>query len=104
LRSLDLSRTQVSGKGIGELAALEKLQRLSLWHAGNIQDDVAGGLATLRNLEVLDLSDTKIADATLGALDALPALRHIYLAGTAVTADGVKAFQRTHRQCEVSWK
>jgi hypothetical protein len=34
----------------------------------------------------------------------LSTLRHIYLAGTAVTADGVNAFQKTHRQCQVSWR
>jgi internalin A len=104
LRSLDLSRTQVSGKGIRELAALGNLERLTLWQAGNIRDDVAASLAAIRNLKVLDLSATKITDATLSALASAHGLRRIYLSGTAATAEGVEAFERTHPECQVSWK
>ena len=104
LRSLDLSRTQVSAKGIRELAGLANLERLTLWHAVNIQDDAGAALASMRNLKVLDLSETRITDATLSALASARGLRQIYLSGTTATPEGVQAFQRTHPECQVSWR
>jgi Leucine-rich repeat (LRR) protein len=104
LRALNLSRTQVSGKGIGDLSRVAGLQRLSLWQAAGIGDDAGAGLASIPNLAVLDLTETKISDATLRALGAARKLRHLYLAGTAVTDAGVDAFRRAHPECEVSWK
>ena len=56
------------------------------------------------SLQVLDLSETRIGDATLAALAPARRLQHIYLAGTAVTADGVEGFHKAHPECEVSWK
>ena len=104
LRALDLSRTQVSGKGIGNLGRLAGLERLSLWQTRTIRDDAGAALASMPGLQVLDLSETRISDATLAALAPVRTLHHIYLAGTAVTAEGVEAFRRTHPECEVSWK
>ncbi len=104
LRSLDLSRTQVSGKGLSDLARLTALERLSLWQAGALGDEAGLALGSLKNLRVLDLTDTRISDATLTGLAPAHGLRHIYLSGTAVTADGVDGFRRAHPECEVSWK
>ena len=104
LRSLDLSRTEVSGKGIGNLSGLAGLERLSLWQTRTIRNDASAALALLPSLQVLDLSETRIGDATLTALAPARRLHHIYLAGTAVTAEGVEAFRQRHPECEVSWK
>src|SRR5207244_2801559 len=68
LRALDLSRTQVSGKGIGNLGGLAGLERLSLWQTRTIRDDAGAALASMPGLQVLDLSETRIGDATLAAL------------------------------------
>jgi Leucine-rich repeat (LRR) protein len=104
LRSVNLSRTQVSGKGLRDLTRLANLERLSLWLARNVGDDAGAVLGSMPGIKVLDLSQTKITDATLAALAPAHKLRHIYLSGTAVTADGVDAFRRGHPECEVSWK
>jgi Leucine-rich repeat (LRR) protein len=105
LRVLDLSGSQVSGKGLEALAGLRDLRRLSLWRARNIRDDAGGALASMQKLDVLDLTDTRVTDAALAALaKSSSGLRHLYLSGTGVTAQGVEAFERAHPQCEVSWK
>jgi len=102
LRVLDLSRTQVSARGLDSIAALP-IERLSLWKAAAIDDSAAAALDRFTRLRVLDLSDTGITDAALRQLRPLP-LRRLYVRGTAVTAAGVEAFRNQHPDCEVSWQ
>ena len=59
LRALDLSRTQVTGKGLENLAGLPKLSRLNLSNASRIGQDALPVLQTLK--ASVDLTDTKIA-------------------------------------------
>jgi hypothetical protein len=79
------------------------LEELSLWKADKVDDGAAPALARCVRLRMLDLSETRVTDATLAKLGPLP-LRRLYLAGASVTAAGVEAYRREHPECEVSWK
>ncbi len=59
LRELDLSRTQVTGKGLENLTGLPKLARLNLSNTPRIGEDALPVLHTLK--AAVDLTDTKIA-------------------------------------------
>src|SRR2546430_16028974 len=104
LMSLDLGRTQVTGKGIESLAPLPLLERLSLWQAKKVDDSAAAAIAALKNLKTLDVSETSIGDAGLEKLRALAGLRGLYLTGSHVTAAGVEAFRKERPECRVFWK
>jgi len=104
LASLDLSKTQATGKGVASLAGLAKLESLNLWQAKGIDDTAASNLVSLRTLKTLDVSETAIGDPGLEQLRALQGLRRLYLAGSRVTEAGVQAFIRSRPDCKVFWK
>lgn len=101
VRSLDLSRTPVAGKGFENLTALEKL---TLWQAKRVDDSAMPGLAKLPKLQNLDISETAVGDEGLKALAAAPAIRRIAARRSKITAAGVEAFRRAKPDCEVSWQ
>ena len=104
MTSLDLGRTQVTGKGLETITALVKLEQLSLWQAKKIDDSAGPVLASFRSLKSLDLSETALGDAGLVKLASLAGLRRLYLAGSRVTDEGVQAFVRSRPECQVFWK
>ena len=59
---------------------------------GNVDDATLDLLAGMAKLRELTLNDTKITDAGLVKLKALPNLESLRIARTAVTADGVRTF------------
>ena len=59
---------------------------------GNVDDATLDLLAGMERLRELTLNDTKITDAGLVKLKALPNLESLRIARTAVTADGVRTF------------
>lgn len=104
---------QLTGRGVGRLAALKKLRRLELWNLSladgvcdeiarlkglrqlklshaSVTDDGVKALASLPELWSLDLTETKITDAALRHLAAAPKLEQLRLGSTAVTDAGIR--------------
>jgi hypothetical protein len=85
LRSLTLTNTEVTEKGLASLAALRKLEQLTVnsWGRplgswGEREYARVGALTTLRGLEINLRRDT-LSSATLAALAALPRLERLIL-------------------------
>lgn len=91
LEELDLSsNTNLTGTAMRSLAALEKLERLSLVQT-RFNDLHTRRLKSLANLEVLDLrGNMEAGDMTLGVVGALPKLRAFKHRSTIVTDDGIE--------------
>ncbi len=83
IRTVMLSRTNVTGSGIKHLSALPNLTSLFL-NGSSITD--AAPLGDLpRSLEVLDLDDTDVGDQGVSKLCSLPKLRILRLRRTEAT-------------------
>ena len=54
-----------------------------------------------RNLKLVDVASTKITDAGLGYLAALPNLEQLDVSSTAVSKDAVDRFKSAHPKCTV---
>ena len=81
LRELNLSRTQVTGTGLGRFRG--KLDRLVL-RGCPVDEAGAREINALQGLAVLDLADSTATDACIGLLS-VPTLRELSLAGTPAT-------------------
>lgn len=92
--------THVADADLSRLASLAELQQLDLWSA-QITDQGLVALLPLKKLRRLQLSQTRVTDAGLSTLSALPNLTELGLVGTQVTSDGVRRFQRAHPDCKV---
>ena len=79
LRELSLAGTGVNARGLEELKALAKLERLNLLGCKQLRDDAAAVLAGFRQLRVLDLTDSGL------------------------TAKGVERLRASLPECEVVW-
>jgi len=102
LRRLDLSGAKVTPAGLRALRNFPQLERLSLWNCRGLDDSVAPVLAALPNLQVLDVTDTPLSDATLQHLKALPRLNKLYLTGTKATIPAAETFRKEKPGCFVS--
>ena len=79
LRELRLAGTAVTGRGLGLLASLARLERLNLQGCRKLRDDAATSLAGFKQLRVLDLKDSSLsAEAVARIRAALPACQIIY--------------------------
>jgi Leucine-rich repeat (LRR) protein len=103
LETLDLSGTRISSAGLHSLTALPHLRRLNLWNAKGIDDNAAPALAAMKQLAVLDLSDTAITGKTLETLANASQLRSIYLTGTRVSAAAVARLRQDRPDCRIEW-
>jgi len=83
LRNLYLGGSKSDDELIEQLAALEHLETLELW-ATQISPGAASGLSKMKNLKVLDCSGTRIDDTTVAGLLSLP-LRSLNLSKTKIT-------------------
>ncbi|MEY2407604.1 MAG: eukaryotic-like serine/threonine-protein kinase [Verrucomicrobiota bacterium] len=83
------------------LPGLHRLTRLEL-EASPYGDETAAVIGgSLTNLTELNLTNTKLTDAGLARLAALPWLRALRVAGTRTTSDGLAAFKKAHPQCKI---
>jgi hypothetical protein len=126
LESLSLNWVDLrlsEAKRFGELA---KLKSLSLTHAPEVDDAVAGeavrhcpalstltlresavtdallpALASLKQLSHLDLSGTKVTDKGVDALAQIPALKTVILLQTGITADGSARLRAARPQLQI---
>ena len=74
-----LAGTAVSGRGLGLLASLPKLERLNLQGCRKLRDDAATALAGFKQLRVLDVKDSSLpAEAVARIRAALPACQIVY--------------------------
>jgi Leucine-rich repeat (LRR) protein len=79
LRELRLAGTAVSGRGLGLLTSLPKLERLNLQGCRKLRDDAATVLAEFKHLRMLDVKDSSLsAEAVARIRAALPACQVVY--------------------------
>jgi internalin A len=79
LRDLRLAGTAVTGRGLGLLASLAKLERLNLQGCRKLQDDAAIVLAGFKHLRLLDLKESSLtAEAVSRIRAALPGCEILY--------------------------
>ena len=62
LRSLDLTRSRITARGLRSLSELPRLDRLSLAHIDRLDDSALGAIAQMKQLRMLDLSGVKVAN------------------------------------------
>jgi hypothetical protein len=102
LTALDLSATWLTGAEMKELAALQNLRILSLFDCTTLTDDEVKQLATLTKLIYLYIIMSKVSDAGLMELSAIPGLAHLRVFGPNLTEAGEKAFKQRNPKCELS--
>lgn len=88
MHRLDLSATQVTGKGLATLHRMKSLRDLSLYSTAVGDRDLAV-LESLPRLRNLNLGLTKVTDAGLEHVAGLRQLEVLHLGGTEVTDAGV---------------
>jgi internalin A len=79
---VNVSTVQASGRGITNLAGLEKCRSLAMLEIANNQVSDLGPLAGLERLQFLDAQGNQISDLT--PLARTPALQYLHLAGNKV--------------------
>lgn len=84
---LNLSRTEITDRGLARLAKYPQLRRLNLSRT-KVGDAGLQHLASLERLEYLNLYDTQVTDAGLRHLRGLANLRKLYLWQSKVTGAG----------------
>ncbi len=99
LDALYLNTIEFSEEHLAALTKL-KIRMLHLLNAG-VDDVVAKRLATMTQLEYLDINFGKITDEGLQALQSLKSLKTIDLRSNLVTAEGMAAFKKALPKCEI---
>jgi hypothetical protein len=92
LRGLNLDRTSVTDKGLGQLESLAGLELLGL-EATVVTDAGLTRLGGLTGLQNLFLNGTQVSDDGLIHLKGLVNLSHVRLKGTKVTDGGVRGLK-----------
>jgi hypothetical protein len=93
LRTLDLSRTQITGDGLRHPLQLPVLQMLTLRNT-KVRDEDLVHLTRYPTLICLDLAGTEISDAGLVYLTQLPNLRSLRVEHTRISDAGVEDLKR----------
>jgi hypothetical protein len=88
LLRINLSRTEITDRGLAEISRLARLEQLRL-ASGRIDDAGLKCLAKLEHLRFLHLIDMPITDAGLDHLHVLKSLESLYLDGTKTTDEGL---------------
>ena len=90
LEELDLSETQVTGKGLTRLQTLTRLRKLSL--PAGADDAALANLVVLPDLDELNLAFTEVSDHGLKQLQKLKGLRRLVLPNS-ITDQGLVHLQ-----------
>ena len=85
LEALNLGDTWIGPDGLSRLGALKELRELRLAYCGGIDDSALEALATLTQLEDLDLAFCRITDAGAEHLAGMRKLHRLVLTGTRIT-------------------
>ncbi|MCS7304746.1 MAG: leucine-rich repeat domain-containing protein [Thermoguttaceae bacterium] len=105
-KELDLRLWKITDAGLAHLAGLKNLQVLNLWNT-RITDAGLEHLAGLKNLQVLDLSFTQITNAGLEKLVELENLQELDVTGTNIrkTTDvGYQKLKKAVPNCKIKIK
>lgn len=92
LQTLNLSNTRISTDAARSIGEMRELTDLSL--TGTATDEIVAGLTSLP-IRHLDLSSSKITNASLPMLLKMPTLESLNLDWCAVTGDGFKGFGKS---------
>ena len=94
----------------GEIKALVKLPksvfrltRIDLVNNRDVRDPGLPAFKDCQNLNVLDLTGTRVTDAGLAHLAGLSELTSLLLAKTRVTAKGVEGLAKVLPRCKITW-
>jgi len=94
LEWLDLSRSEVTDRGLTYLTRFQELRSLAVTGCHQITDRGLAELARLPHLRELYLSGTRITDNGLAQLHILGTLEVVDVRGTGVSREGVEALQK----------
>lgn len=97
---LNLSRSQVTSKGVGTLASYSELRRLQLARSA-VDDSGLAALVKLKRLTHLNLYGTRVTDAGIDELARMPALERVYLWQTEVTEAGAARLQAARPELRI---
>ena len=103
LKSLDLSRMEITAQGLKPVTKMIKLQRLNLWQCARIDDKAAQHLLKMTSLEIVDLGDTAVTDKLLDDLTGMKSLKLLLVGGTKITLARVKQFRKARPDCRIVW-
>lgn len=92
---LDLAGTQVTDKGLENLAGLEVLTRLHLSHT-EVGDQGLSYLSACKQLAFLNLFNTPVTDNGLPHLQNIPSLKEVHLYKTAISSPAAAQLVETH--------
>jgi Leucine-rich repeat (LRR) protein len=98
LRVLRLNGTKIEGRGLGSLPA--SIAELDLNHS-EVTDRGLANIAELTSLERLSLSGTRITDDGIGELAKMTSLRRLTVTDTAISDAGIAELQRALPGCRV---
>ena len=80
-----------------------RLTRVGLADNLDVTDAGLEAFKGCQNLNVLDLTDTRVTDAGLAHLARLSGLTNLLLAQTKVTAEGVERLAKALPKCKITW-
>lgn len=90
---LDLARTQITDASMPVIASMENLEELNL-HASAISDEGLEQLQGLNQLKKLNLTETSVSDVSLPTLLQLDSLEMVHLFQTNWSPEGVQLLRR----------
>ena len=88
IAELSLARTQTGAQTLALAARMPNLERLDLRAVG-VEDGALAGLRNHAHLEQLVLVRSKLSDASIETLLALPALKRVYLWQSGISKEGI---------------
>lgn len=89
LERLDLSHTRISDEGLLLLRPAKRIRELNLRYAEQITDQGMNAVKLWRELRVLNVRGTRIADGTMAVASDLPQLESLDVTGTSITENGL---------------
>lgn len=98
--SIDLGNSNVKDDDLKNLTLFPHVQKLHLQNI-TIGDEGIKHLSSLRYLDVLNVSGTKVTTKTLDEVSGWKNLKKLYLYNTAVPEESVKSFRNSHPELEV---
>ena len=101
LVGLDMSGSEISDRGLGELSAARPRLRLLDLSFTRVGDEGLKSVAAVSELRHLSLIGSRVTDGGSETLGRLVELRELYFAKTAVSSEAVKRLQRRLPKCRI---
>jgi putative heme-binding domain-containing protein len=99
--AVDLDHSKVHGESLKLLRAFPRLHTVKWregWFIGQDDQQLLGGLP---NLQILDVSETRVSNRGLGHLKAMPHLRQITVEDSEMTDEGVTSFREVRPRLKI---